>query len=128
MDPAPHPSTRPVLVVDDDESIREMLTDVLRAAGYSVRVASDGEVALAAVAAEQPALVLLDMRMPRVDGWEFARRLKERGARPPIIVMTAVRDARRAAAEIGADAYIPKPFEIDQLLTQVARCMESPGS
>jgi len=124
LDPVTPTRASPILVVDDDDSIRDMLGDVLRAAGYSVRSASDGESALAAVEAERPALVLLDMRMPKVDGWEFARRLKGRGVRVPILVMTAFRDARRAAEDIGADGYLPKPFEIDQLLTQVSRYAE----
>lgn len=113
-----------ILVVDDDDSIRGMLSDVLRSCGYSVQVAGDGESALAAIEAERPALVLLDMRMPKVDGWEFARRLKRRGVSVPIVVMTAVRDARRSAEEIGAAGYLAKPFEIDQLLAQVSRHME----
>ena len=121
-------SAQPVLVVDDDESIRDMVTSVLRSVGYSVRAAADGEAALAAAAAERPALVLLDMRMPRVDGREFARRLAERGTRPPIIVMTAARDARSAAAELGAEGHLPKPFDIDQLLTQVAWYVEGRGN
>lgn len=121
LDPFAPTRTDSILVVDDDESIRDMLTEVLRSAGYSVRSAGDGESALAAVDAEHPALVLLDMRMPKVDGWEFARRLRARGMRVRILVMTAFRDARRAADEIGADGYLPKPFEIDQLLTQVSR-------
>ena len=128
VDAALRASARPVLVVDDDDSIRDMVTSVLRSVGYSVRAAADGEAALAAAAAETPALVLLDLRMPRVDGWEFARRLEERGPRPPIIVMTAARDARSAAAEIGADGHLPKPFDIDQLLTQVARYVEERGN
>jgi two-component system, chemotaxis family, chemotaxis protein CheY len=126
LDPLAETYARSILVVDDDESIRDMLGDVLRAAGYAVRSASDGESALAAVEAERPALVLLDMRMPKVDGWEFARRLKGRGMHVPILVMTAFRDARRAAEDIGADGYLPKPFEIDQLLTQVSRYAERP--
>lgn len=115
---------RSILVVDDDESIRDMVASVLRSAGYSVRAAADGESALAALEAEPPALILLDMRMPRVDGREFARRVRERGAAPPIVVMSAVRDARAAAAEIGAQAYMAKPFEIDELLSHVARYTE----
>lgn len=121
LDPLAPERAASILVVDDDESIRDMLGDVLRSAGYAVRSASDGESALAELDAEHPALVLLDMRMPKVDGWEFARRLNGRGVRVPILVMTAIRDARRAADEIGADGYLAKPFDIDRLLTQVSR-------
>lgn len=68
-----------------------------------------------------PALVLLDMRMPRLDGWGFARALRERGRTPPIVVMTAARDARRWADEIGARGYLAKPFELGELLEAVRR-------
>ncbi len=124
---APAPTERSsILVVDDDESIRDMVAEVLLSAGYSVRSAGDGESALALLEVEHPALVLLDMRLPKVDGWEFARRLKGRGVRVPILVMTAFHDAARAADEIGADGYISKPFEIDELLMRVSRHIERP--
>jgi two-component system, chemotaxis family, chemotaxis protein CheY len=113
------PTTGPILVVDDDASIRDMVADVLRASGYWVREAADGAAALAAVEAERPALVLLDMLMPNVDGWEFARRIRGR-ARTPIVVLTAHRDPGRVAREIGAEDYVAKPFEIDRLLEAVA--------
>ena len=119
------PAGRPILVVDDDESIRDMLRGVLASAGYKVSLAADGEAALVAIEAERPALVLLDMRMPKVDGWEFARRLRQRGLHLPILVMTAIGDARSSAAEIEAVGYLAKPFEVDQLLTQVARHHEA---
>jgi CheY-like chemotaxis protein len=121
-------SDGPILIVDDDPSIRATISEILRLEGYPVQTAANGVEALEAIVRVHPSLVLLDMRMPRIDGWEFARRLTEHGARPPIIVMTAARDARRAAADIGADAYLTKPFEIDQLLTQVAQHMEALGN
>jgi two-component system, chemotaxis family, chemotaxis protein CheY len=121
---APQPRTAPILVVDDDESLREMVGSVLRSSGYSVRLAADGLAALAVVMDERPALVLLDARMPRLDGHGFARELRDRGVRVPIVVMTAARDAGRVAQEIGADASLPKPFDIDELLTLVSRHVE----
>lgn len=129
--PAGSPSSRPrdgmrVLVVDDDESILDMLGAVLSAEGYSVRVAPDGGLALEMVEAELPSLVLLDMRMPVVDGREFALRLRDRGLAIPIIVMTAGRDAWRSAEEVRADAVLAKPFEIDELLVKVARFRDRP--
>jgi CheY-like chemotaxis protein len=65
------------------------------------------------------ALVLLDMRMPVLDGWGFARRFRAAGKRSPIIVITAAENARRWAEEIGADGYLSKPFEIDALIAAV---------
>jgi DNA-binding response OmpR family regulator len=108
-----------ILVVDDDEAILDIVADVLRIEGYPVETAIDGVVALEAVERDRPALVLLDMRMPRLDGWGFARTLRERGIALPILVMTAARDAAGWAEEIGAQGYLAKPFDIDELLDAV---------
>lgn len=116
--------TAPILVVDDDDSIREMVGSVLRAAGYAVHLAADGAAALDAVFEERPALVLLDARMPRLDGYGFAQELNARGVRVPILAMTAMRDAEVFAQRIRADGYIPKPFDIDELLALVSRYIE----
>lgn len=108
-----------ILVVDDDEAILDVVADVLRFEGYPVETAIDGVVALEVVERDTPALVLLDMRMPRLDGWGFARTLRERGIELPILVMTAARDAAGWAEEIGAQGYLAKPFDIDELLDAV---------
>ena len=108
-----------ILVVDDDEVILDIVADVLRFEGYPVETAIDGVVALEVVERDRPALVLLDMRMPRLDGWGFARTLRERGIELPILVMTAARDAAGWAQEIGAGGYLAKPFDIDELLDAV---------
>jgi CheY-like chemotaxis protein len=71
-------------------------------------------------------LVLLDMRMPVLDGWGFARKFRESGKRAPIIVMTAAENARRWAEEIGADGYLAKPFELDALISTVQRYARTP--
>ena len=110
----------PILVVDDDFTILKTVADILRLEGYPVTTASNGAVALDVVEQEQPAVVLLDMRMPVVDGWGFARKLRERGNRTPILVMTAAQDARLWADEIGADGYLAKPFDLMELLNAVA--------
>lgn len=115
-----------ILVVDDDEAILDIVADVLRFEGYPVETAIDGVVALEVVERDRPALVLLDMRMPRLDGWGFARTLRERGIELPILVMTAARDAAGWAAEIGAQGYLAKPFDIGELLDAV-RGSASPG-
>jgi len=110
-----------VLVVDDDEAIRATVTEILEFEGYSVVAAADGAEALAAVAAELPCLVLLDMRMPVMDGWDFAAALRSRGVRVPIAVITAAANARQWADEIAADACLPKPFDLDDVLATVER-------
>jgi DNA-binding response OmpR family regulator len=108
-----------ILVVDDDEAILEVVADVLRFEGYPVETAGDGAEALDAFDLPRPALVLLDMRMPRLDGWGFARILRERGIELPILVMTAARDAAGWADEIGAQGFLAKPFDIGELLDAV---------
>jgi len=110
-----------ILVVDDDPSIRATVTEILELELYDVRSAPNGAAALRAVTEDPPALVLLDMRMPVMDGWTFARTLRDRGDSTPIVVMTAAKDARVWAKEIQADAYLSKPFELDDLLGVVER-------
>jgi DNA-binding response OmpR family regulator len=113
--------TSPILVVEDDASILEMLLQILRAEGYPVIGANNGLEGLAEVDRRVPSLILLDMRMPRMDGWEFAAALRVRGISPPVVVMTAADDAKRWADEVGADGYVVKPFEILELLACVER-------
>ena len=111
----------PVLVVDDDPAIREAVRDVLEGEGIRVDTATDGADALAKVLEETPRLVLLDMRMPVMDGWGFARALQDRGLALPVVVMTAAADARRWAQEIGALGVVPKPFAVAELVSAVER-------
>jgi CheY-like chemotaxis protein len=117
-------SGRPILVVDDDPSILATVCEILDLEGYPVETANNGAEALQSIARSRPSLVLLDMRMPVLDGWGFARELQERGIRLPILVMTAAQNARRWAEEIGADGFLPKPFEIPDLLDHVERLRE----
>lgn len=111
--------THHILVVDDDPSIRETVSEVLHLEGYAVDSAVNGADALAAIERHPPKLVLLDMRMPVMDGWGFARRLVEGGIELPIIVMTAAQNARAWCDEIGAADCLAKPFDLDDLLTRV---------
>ena len=106
-------------MVDDDPSIVEIVTEILRSEGHEVVSAENGAEALAKVNGE--ALVLLDMRMPVLDGWGFARQFRASGKSSPIVVMTAAENARRWAEEIGAAGYLAKPFEIDALIAAVER-------
>lgn len=112
---------RPILVVDDDHTIRTTVADILSLEGYPVEVATNGAEALTIVERVRPSLILLDMRMPVLDGWGFGRALRERGIDVPILVMTAAVNARRWAEEIGADGYLAKPFELAELLDAVER-------
>src|SRR5438105_1395553 len=115
------PYEGPILVIDDDPDILSTVADILEYEGYRVERATNGAEGLAAVERTLPKLVLLDMRMPVLDGWNFARILKERGIRLPILVMTAAQDARRWAQEIGAEGYVAKPFDLLDLLAAVER-------
>jgi CheY-like chemotaxis protein len=130
--PAPQPTrasgpdrqgaaARPILVVDDDPEILAMLRDFLEGEGLTVRTAANGEEALGALDEISPSLILLDMRMPVLDGWGFAERLRARPASYPVVVMTAAESARAWAEEIGATAYIAKPFDVDLLLQTIER-------
>lgn len=116
-----------VLVVDDDEGIGEFVGMALSDEGYKVETAPHGAVALEIVGRQAPDVILLDMRMPIMDGWEFARRYRERpGPHAPIVVMTAARDAADRAAEITAEGVLAKPFDLDALLGIVARFAPRP--
>jgi CheY-like chemotaxis protein len=118
----------PILVVDDDPDILSTVSDILEFEGYPVERASNGAEGLRAVERTRPSLVLLDMRMPVLDGWGFARSLQDRGIKLPILVMTAASDAHRWAQEIGAAGYVAKPFELLDLLAAVARLQQHPGT
>jgi CheY-like chemotaxis protein len=109
---------RTVLVVDDDLDLREALELILEDRGYRVISASNGREALERLARERPAAILLDMRMPEMDGWQFVREFRARHwTRIPIVVFTAAEDARLRAAEVEADGYLEKPFEVEEVFT-----------
>jgi two-component system, chemotaxis family, chemotaxis protein CheY len=116
-----------ILIVEDDPDLREAVAAILIWEGYRVAVASNGQEALQALAATSatdapsPGVVLLDMRMPILDGWGMARALQEQGLKIPIVVMTDARRAWSWAQEVGAVEYLPKPFGIDDLLATIAQ-------
>jgi CheY-like chemotaxis protein len=112
---------RPILIIDDDPAIRATVAEILMSEGYSVATASNGADGLTSLDRLDPVLVLLDMRMPILDGWGFARALHARGIQVPILVMTAAQDARRWAREIDAEGFVAKPFELLDLLDAVGR-------
>jgi CheY-like chemotaxis protein len=112
-----------VLVVDDDPGLQEVLSDILTFEGYDVTVARDGLEALDALDQVDPAVILLDLAMPRMDGYTFAEELARRGLRPryPIIVLTADGRAQQKAERLQADGVLEKPFAIPSLLAEVSR-------
>jgi CheY-like chemotaxis protein len=114
-------ANKPILIVDDDQAIRDLVADALQDEGYLVATAANGAEAIEAVEENRPALVLLDMRMPVLDGWGFAEVMRERGVELPIVVMTAAENAQHWCDEIGGEGCLPKPFDLDQLFSTVAR-------
>ena len=116
-----------VLVVDDDADMIEVIELVLHDAGYATRSAMNGEQALAAVADAMPSLILLDMLMPVMNGWQFAREFRDRyGGEVPIVVATAAEHVHSRGNAIDAAGVLPKPFEVSDLLRLVARHVATP--
>ena len=112
---------RRILVVDDDAGVRVVLTTALEREGYAVSGAADGEDALRLIAAELPALIVLDLQMPGLSGWDVAEALREGGVDVPILALSASSDVGAAAEEIGAAGWVAKPFNVLDLLEKVAR-------
>ena len=111
-----------VLVVDDDRYLCELIVDVLEAEGHMARTAMNGEQALEQVRERKPELILLDLMMPVMNGWELAAALK---ANPewsdiPVVLITAHHDGEGKRQETGAKAVITKPFDIDHLAEVVS--------
>ncbi len=114
-----------VLVVEDDPSLRELLAIMLEAEGLEVDTAANGKEALERIDSRSPALILLDMSMPVMDGWQFCRELDRRtGPRPRIVVVTAATDPAKRADEVHADGWLAKPFDRDRLLSLVHRIVD----
>jgi DNA-binding response OmpR family regulator len=128
------PGPRRVLVVDDEPEIRMLLERTLASKGFAVEVAADGEEGFARIAASPPDLVLLDAMLPKVHGFEVARKVRSdpRTRTVPIIIMTAVyrgwRFAQDAREMYGAEDYIEKPFHIDDLVRRIGAVLEFTAS
>lgn len=119
-----------ILLVDDDETIREHLPPVLRRSGLQVRCASDGAEALREIAARRPALVVLDVMMPVLDGRETLRRIRAEHDWLPVILLTQVGESfeRAAALDEGADDYLNKPFDPQELMARIRAVLRRSAS
>jgi two-component system, cell cycle response regulator DivK len=117
-----------ILIVEDNEMNRDMLSRRLERRGYQVITAIDGRHGIAAAQAESPDLILMDMSLPEVDGWEAARRLKSDGATRhiPVIALTAhaMSSDRQKALEAGCDEYETKPVEFPRLLAKIQAMLQ----
>ncbi len=109
-----------ILVVEDEPSVAEVVSLYLRRAGYAVRMAHTGPAALREIEQELPTLIILDLMLPGIDGWEITRRLRACGD-TPIIMLTARNQEidRIAGLELGADDYVTKPFSPQELVSRV---------
>ncbi len=115
-----------ILVVDDDPAILDVLATLLSAEGYPVATADGGREALAIAGELHPSIVLLDMRMPGLDGWGVARELAARNPRPKIVLMSALSDRLdEVTREVGAAGFVAKPFDTAHLL-DVLKGLSSP--
>lgn len=120
--------TARVLIVDDEPNIVLSLEFLLDKAGYTLAVARNGEEALAEVERFVPDLVLLDAMMPKMDGFEVCRRLRDKGRTEPTIVMLTAKGRESEIAkglDLGADAYVTKPFSTSDLLDLVGELLSS---
>ena len=110
-----------ILIAEDDPEVRQALERILGFEGYSFVSVADGAAALEAVKSHHPALILLDVMMPFVDGLEVCRTLRSRGDRTPILMLTAREEVpdRVAGLDAGADDYVAKPFALDELLARI---------
>ena len=109
----------PLLVVDPDPQVRAELSALLALRGCRVETASDGQEALRTLERFRPAMVLLEMRLPVLDGWAVARELQRRKVHVPVVVMGPAEEASAWAQEIHAAAFLPKPVEVSRLLACV---------
>jgi len=124
-------TTKKIMIVDDEVNIRTALKYRLKKEGYSVLLAVDGLEALDKVALERPDLIILDLMLPRMDGYEVLKRLKgdPQTADIPVIVLTArgEKEDRARSLELGAASFMAKPFSPRQLVAEVKRALGDAG-
>lgn len=117
---------QPLLIVDDDTGVQKLLKIVLECEHFEVMVANDGQEALVQLEHTRPALILLDLMMPRMDGPTFVSELERRGLRSsiPVIALTANVYAQSLIERMQVDSYLSKPFHVAELLQQIRQLLE----
>lgn len=110
-----------ILVIDDDAGIQEFLQIALEADGYEVIIAQDGKEALELLALSTPDLIIFDLMMPHINGYDFVKALEEQGKRwtQPLLLVTADAQAKAKATLLGVDTYLLKPFDLQDLVDAV---------
>ena len=118
-----------LLVVDDEPNIRDLLAESLRFAGFEVVTASDGNEAVLAATRERPDLVVLDVMMPGIDGFEVVRQLRAEGTRVPVLFLTARDDKADAITglTVGGDDYVTKPFSLGEVVARIRALLRRSG-
>jgi DNA-binding NtrC family response regulator len=114
-----------VLVVDDEEALRYLLSTELSAEGYEVDTAGDGDEAIEAIKKSDYDVVLLDIKMPRVDGFEVLKFIKQNKPEIKVIMLTAYADVKNAieALKLGASDFVSKPYDLEDILTSINRAL-----
>ena len=125
-----HAAPRRILVVEDDDSISDVVSTALRFQGHSVVQSADGLEGLAIATAGGVDLVVLDVMLPGIDGFETCRRLRDAGSTTPVLFLTALdqTENRVRGFATGADDYLPKPFSVDELVMRVAAILRRTGA
>jgi two-component system, OmpR family, response regulator MprA len=118
-----------ITVIDDDEKITSMLKRSLTFEGYDVVTAPDGQEGLKRILEHEPEVIVLDVMMPRLDGWEVCRRIRDGGISTPVLMLTAKDDIsdRVKGLDLGADDYLVKPFALEELLARVRALLRRKG-
>ncbi len=114
-----------ILVVDDEEALRTVLSSELEGEGYQVNTAADGDEAIKIIGAQQFHLILLDIKMPNVDGFEVLKFVKQHQPSTKVIMLTGFADLKNAieSKKLGAEDFVSKPYDLVDLLTTVERVL-----
>lgn len=126
---SPTASEARLLVVDDEPNIRELLSASLRYVGFEVRTAADGQEAIDQALASAPDLIVLDVMLPDVDGFEVTRRLREQSVHCPVLFLTARDETsdKVAGLTVGGDDYVTKPFSLDEVIARIRAVLRRAG-
>ncbi len=114
-----------ILVVDDEDALRTVLSGELASEGYEVQTASDGDEAVTELGKANFDLVLLDIKMPRMNGFEVLKHIKEKHTRTKVVMLTGFADLKNAieSKKLGADDFVSKPYDLVDLLTTIERVL-----